>query len=64
MFNKILQRIFFIILVASFLHSNQSRFWNTFLENPTVNSEKSVFKPFDFTIINSSNVWGETEPCG
>ena len=29
-----------------------------------VGCEKSYSKPIEFLIINSSNVWGETEPCG
>ena len=29
-----------------------------------VGCNKSYSLPIDFTIIHSSSVWGETEPCG
>ena len=29
-----------------------------------VGCENSYSLPIEFTIINSSDVWGETEPCG
>ena len=29
-----------------------------------IGCEKSYSNPIELLIINSSNVWGETEPCG
>ena len=29
-----------------------------------IGCEQSYSHPVEFLVINSSNVWGETEPCG
>jgi len=64
MFSRILSKLFFSLSILSFLYSGDSNFWNTFVKNSEEEKVESQFSPFDFTVINSSNLWGETEPCG
>ena len=63
MLDRALLKILPLFFVWGIIHSSQSNFWNTFSEDPS-NVAITEFTPLDFTIINSSNVWGETEPCG